>query len=408
VNASKGSQNYISGTTHNITLTNFTGTNIDLYLNRTGFTLNAFDELNPATNLTFNATIWNTTTSISLSNQTGAYSNSSAGFPSGNVTVQVSKTGWSTRTYYATVQPTVTYTEVNAYLLQSGQGVWATFYTIDTDWNAISNVTITFSRLNSTTGTYFEIGEYKTDSFGVVQQYLDPTTEYQYVASKAGYTTKTGYVTPIATTYYIVMGAAAGQLDFDTDYFYAVITPNGQAVNTSTGSITFQINDPLNNLSYYYLNITNSTHVLWSNNQTNAGGGWITASLNGIAGLPTTKAEPIHAIVRYYRYGRESEINHTYYAMVTSAGADIGIEKAMLAISEELNDTSNGALAIFSIILLVALATVLGRTIGMGAGISVVILSAILAWYNWIPWAMWVLAAGLAILVTISFGRRVS
>jgi len=388
----------------------FNNTNITLF--RSGIYVNAYDEQTIA-QLTYNVTFANTTTSYTVLNQATYlwYSFNASGwpgFPEGNLTVTVSATGYASRTYYATVNPLYSYTQVIAYLLASGQGVWSTFFVVTADWTAIPNATLNFTSNNGTTDVL--IGQGQTDSFGSIQIYLDPLKTYTYTCEASGYTTETGLVTPIATTYYIIMGTSGSAINYSAtgDYFWHTVYPPASMVSM-TEIIEFRINDPYTALAWFQLSIINaSMNTIWSMNQTTTEGGIAQINLTNIYGEGNlTNDQAFYAEWRYQRYGINYSGNRTYYPKINYTEVTApSFMRAMASMQDQLSNSPSPALAMISAFAIAVGAGLIGGAIGFGGGFVVIAIGFFLAYMDFIPWQVFTIAAIMAFMAFLTIGRR--
>jgi len=388
--------------------------NTNIILNRTGFGLNAYDEQS-FVQITWNATIYNDTTTYHIVNSAGDFfyafnlTTGWAGFPTGdNVVIVVNATNYASRTYYRNISGTE-YTGVQAYLLASGSGVWSTFFVVTSSWQAIANATIQFYKPVNATSAIL-VAEAVTDSFGSTQQYLDPLTTYVYSCSYHLYTTVTGTVTPITTTYYIIMDAPAGTMNYTepSDYFWLAVTPTASTVHMYE-TIKFRINDPLYNLSWFQLAIVNSSgNTIWSQNQTTPAGGAVQINLTLIyGGGNLTNDQPFYAVYSYYRNGITRSTNRTFYPFLNHSEVTApSFMRSMAVIQDSLGDSPSPALAIISSFVLVVLAGLVAGAIGFGGGFIVIGIGFFLAYMDFVSWTVWAIATVFAILAFLTVGRR--
>jgi len=283
---------------------------------------------------------------------------------------------------------------------------------VDNNWNPIPEATLNFYKTVGATTT--QTANTETDSFGVVQIYLDPLVTYEYRASKTGYETEIGDVTPIATEYYIIMSSLENEIDYKSrsDFFYHYLEPSHGTFNPETTEFKYFINDPDNGLDWFRMTIYHSNGTLLFNQNVTGSptGGTITvnASTFGITAMRVT--ESVNVTTEYSRTTSPTRIldnNLQFHPGIASDvvdGASV-TSNAAVRIAEELG-AGRGMLETVSVFLLALIAGAVGGVAGTGGGLVVIAAGAFMAHVGWVSWAAYGIAATLAVLVYITIGRR--
>jgi hypothetical protein len=206
--------------------------------------------------------------------------------PQGDVTVTITSSGYIPRTYYYLFSPSVSNKYLNAYLLQSGQGVYITtlvYSTIHPD--GIPGAIVAASKFIN--GSWADVSEVQTDSQGKGYLYLYPYIYYQIEATYMGDSSgTTDYYPNPNYVLYINMDENETAFTNATWLFDTVsvsFTPT-EAIQSGIVTFTYQVTDTSSSLQYYFMNLTskfgNHSVVLYTSNQTNSGGGSIAIQVN--------------------------------------------------------------------------------------------------------------------------------
>lgn len=239
-----------------------------------------YDEENTTKSLTFNVEIYNTTYSTTSSGIT-SYNNNAV---RGDLTIVISATGYGTRTYYATVPPSGTYT-MSGYLLNSSSGNSKVFYVKNYYEKLLPNVLFNITKLIGGNWTSMAMG--LTSDLGYSVFFIEPNGNYKFTLTKASYDTKNFTLVPIYDTYTIYMTSPDVTMMDATRYnaSYGNILYNlWLDRSTANSSIRFDYNDMMNqttNISFRIYNSTNHS-IYWVFNTSNP------ASFNKQLPVPNT------------------------------------------------------------------------------------------------------------------------
>jgi hypothetical protein len=178
----------------------------DVTFNVTPATLsiNAFDEesLNPITG--FDLFISNSTKSLSVTNVTNfEIFLDNVSMPLGQVTVEVSKTNYTTREYILNINDRSIIT-LNAYLLNLAEGSFIDFFIFDSSSNVVEDALITIYRRLNESDTAIE--QVITDASGYGGVFIDTTISNQYfIVLKDGFVQQQFSIRPTTTEYQVYL-----------------------------------------------------------------------------------------------------------------------------------------------------------------------------------------------------------
>jgi len=155
-----------------------------------------------------------------------------------------------------------------------------TFNVFDGGRDPIGDAVISFTRLIN--GTIIVVEQIITDFSGSARAQLSEITNYGLVASKAGFTTFTGNVTPIADTYTIsLLGANVNRFtsSFDDIVYSNALT---YVFNNTYADMEFEVFSAAGFLQYYGMNFTYRGVVYESNISGVPGGGVININITNV------------------------------------------------------------------------------------------------------------------------------
>lgn len=162
-------------------------------------------------------------------------------------------------------------------ILPSGLGIYSRYVSYTSGGGPLSSVSVQITR--NVGGTTVNIANGLTDASGLFAIYLDPTAQYDYVFSKAGYLSKTFSLTPNSNEPYAVylalINGGATQI-------------NGSQIGTNKSVVITPSNSSLlNNTNYIFsLNVTGNVNFI-AFNITNLSGQQI-AYVSGSSGYIST------------------------------------------------------------------------------------------------------------------------
>lgn len=311
-----------------------------------GIRINVTDEKDYSTIGCYNLTISNTSESQSWTCQNNTFFANETQTPLGDITVTISKNGYTTRTYYETITTTGAF--LYAYLLKDSDASLSRFHVHDESDRGVYNALVVIEK--SIGGTYTVVGEGRADSSGTVSMALDPTVTYRVTASLGGYTTTTAFINPTSSDYTIYitsLGETTG-LNFTStfdDLFYEFYPAYPLINSTSNQTFYFYVNATNSTLQYWGFNLThwNSTHndsSLCLKNSSSSGGGYLYCyvDLRGMEGNIS-----MDAFIKKTGYGEwtqsfvffihgVSQYNNTIYGVLNDAESVFEIPQLALAI----------------------------------------------------------------------------
>jgi len=343
--------------TFTLTTNETTDSSITKELTVSGIKITVYDETTSSQLTGWNVTISNSTLSNTTTNNTIYTQNTTTGFPTGELTIIISRTGYVTRTYYGTFDDN-NYILLVAYLLPSGDGVFMGINTKDAvTQDNIDGVLISAQR--NFIGSYVTVQQGLTDSAGIYPSfYLSPFITYKFTASKTGCTTFETFLTPSETTYTFLMDCGGTDTNYESYYdsFYYRVTPLSSTIQSNETIINFTYYDPDSSVNWINCSLYNSTLDLVDYaNVTGSSAGVLQLyylNLSYDFGDDCDLTQPAYLSCSFYKGGVISTVNRTFYPGCTDAGL-IGVTSDFLSAGYDLTN-----LAIFFIII--------GALVGMG------------------------------------------
>jgi hypothetical protein len=213
------------------------------------------------------------------------------------------------------------------------------------------------------------VGQTSTDAFGQAVFQLLPLHEYQFIVSATNYSTKTGIVNTVITSYVVLINANNTQnfIDYSSDFNYK-LTPETIGMNNTIFSIT--TSSPQGALQWFAV-VVRYNGTTYSQNVTGSpSGGTASVTLNftGLTGIQNVNAtyyvrgnsinSPMVMVRTWTLYGNMATSNYTLMDFVTYYGSD----------TSPIDMTSRG---IMVTILAVCLAAAAGMFIGAASAIIV-------------------------------------
>lgn len=227
--------------------------------------------------LTFNVTIFNSTSSVSFNSITSLEKNSTE-IPNGDVTLIINNAsgGYEQRYFYTTIND-LTLVNNTYYLLANTDGLIRSFFVKDMGQNSIPNALVTIKRFIG--GSWTIIATKLTDSSGTTAFLLNPSTQYQVSAcanSGTGQCSSTSTITPSEAEYTIFIDTGVTRAltnIFDTVGF--VIQPAFVSLGRSNAtSINFTVTCTSNDLVRFWAELRDENNTLISNlSSTSSNGG---------------------------------------------------------------------------------------------------------------------------------------
>jgi len=181
-----GNENYTSGTASNSVTVALAGS----------FIISGVYDENNLTSLRFDAQIFNSSFSTSVTNVT-SYNNNSVG---GDVTIVISANGYGTRRYFASVSNGIY--NMTGYLVATENGQNVQFTVKDYFDLLISGADMTFESL---VPTWANVSMVQSDTSGKAVVFLNPSANYKVTVTKTGYARKEFNLNPALASYTVYM-----------------------------------------------------------------------------------------------------------------------------------------------------------------------------------------------------------
>jgi len=281
-----------AGTTHgvicNVTdTTNYSASSDSKTLTITagGLAMTALDETTLA-GLTFNVTLFNSTFSSTLTNQTSLFlAFGGAQLPTGDITLEVSSFGYGQRVYYTSMTGGIL-TNITAYLVATTAGSYVRFHTLTITEVGVQGVLVQINR--SISGTTTQVGAMTTDSTGTALFFMNPLVTYTISATKSGYVPVISSIAPSQADYKIYM---LQPLQFNItglfgDTTWSLVPTEAYLTNPGLHLVNFTISNTNNSLLIWGMNISLNNTPVFSNFSNSPAGGWMAVYVNttGLAG----------------------------------------------------------------------------------------------------------------------------
>jgi len=365
----------------------FYNTTIPLVLNSTS-NYNLTSKIKPVTisiqmydvtdlhQLTFDVVILNSSTSISLTNQTN-FSKTYDNMPVGNIEVIVSTSGYDDTKFYYNVNP-FTALSIIGYLTPSNLTEIYTFTLQDTTTSAyIEGVIVEVQKLIN--GTYTTLVQKKTSGSGLVYFNLDPSQEYKVIFSKSNYVSAVATTIPLTKTYTVKLAQTSTAFEYIDSLSYS-ITPVSTTLETNTTySFGAFISDTSFTSTAFSLKYGNGTEI-YSSSSLNPSG----TTYNYNYKIPaTTNQTNIIITLTYIKDGVTKHITKTYDIHTILAGSFIE------TFQKYGSNTDEDSTIIRWLIMMMIIATILifGSFIG-SPQLNLLIMPVILflTYINWLDW----------------------
>lgn len=175
-------------------------------------------------------------------------------FPVNNYTLRASGGSYPERTL--TIETEATTNQITTmYLATSTQNVTFTVKDEGVSTLLLENAQVSMNRLIS--GTWTTVEQINTDIVGTAIFAYKPSTQYQFVVTRSGYTTKTFYLDPVQYDSYTILLTKDSSADNNMDFpgLSWSVSPETYPENTNT-TITFTIFDPQARLTAYTITTT--------------------------------------------------------------------------------------------------------------------------------------------------------
>lgn len=394
---------------YNVTLTlNFTGATTSILFTpkqttRTyGVLVRTYNEINN-TQIKFDLSVTNTTTTKNYNQQTNFTWYNYTGFPIGTSTYHITNDSYYYRNYVATYT-TGRYVNLKAYLIPTTytETVYSTFRVQDAGANSIADATILIQKLIN--NAWVTIAQLTTADDGTAATYLDSASAAKIITSASGYGSQTNTIYPQATTYTITLGEET-DLQFTTtqEGYYSYFLPLTNTLNP-TDSITYIANDPKGRFNSITLTITNNTNniVFQKTVTTSPAGVTIQANLTNLT-LPQNPFAPITATGTVILNGTEYNQTQIFYLNVTTntnTSMISGINQANI----ELEDTQKWFIGILLTIFLTVGAS---AALGGKTGLFALVIGGMFTAIGWFPLYLYILTATITLAYIFSSERGV-
>lgn len=351
-----------------------------------GFALAVYDEKTGVAITNWNATISNSTYSVTFTDQNNTFSwYNFTDFPTGTIEISLSASGYVPRNYYGYYGVSY-YIDLDAYLLDTSNGIYPIFNVVDTSYSPLEDALI--SAYRDVAGTSTLVSQMYTDTVGAAQMYLDPTATHTIITTKSGYNPDSSDITPTASNYLIILTQNATYNYFNiSDTFFIVVQPHDTDLEVGVDNITVTIHDPYNNLNYWNITVVNQTYnPCYSYNGSTSSGGIHEFNTSSFS---CTVAAGTRVYARVY-FDRNTSSPYNFTEGWWNLGGYDTLSLANVFGTITISDD-------FKAFVAVAATTIVGLLLGspLGAGIGAIAMigtAVVFASYSWIN-AMWVAMA---------------
>jgi hypothetical protein len=264
-----GYQSQAFSTTFNTT----SNLNTTFNVNPVRLLLKVYSETSPTTQLKFNITIANATTSTQYLNQMNfsKYYNETL---HGELSLSVTSTGYNQRKIFVTLLSN-TVSNNTMYLLRTGSSNYPVIYRAlqgsggSASTIPIEDVTLSFYKTISGTRTF--LGQAMTDNNGYTYFNMNYTRgDYEVIFQKTGFVTETLFTLPNVQEYTIYMNIEAAEVLNNLEDFDYAFYPSSQFVSKPfVGGVTLTASN--NDLSSWRFKITGNTTIDYTSTASNGG-----------------------------------------------------------------------------------------------------------------------------------------
>jgi len=182
-------------------------------------------------------------------------------YPTGNVEIQVDdnfRDKYRSRTVETTLDST-TKLNLDAYLLEKGQGIFTTVEVLENEQDQLKNAEVRIRR--NFDGEFKTVATDRTATDGTAGFFLDPDTQYQASISKTGFQTFQGTFSPVnyqADPFKVALGKEGDFLRSNVyDSVKFKIQPRTQSVNKTVTEFNFTVSDLEAQISDLGINLSN-------------------------------------------------------------------------------------------------------------------------------------------------------
>jgi hypothetical protein len=340
------------------------------YVLPTALNLTCFDESTNAS-LTCDYVVSNSTGFTTTVTASHSYYNNT---PTGALTIIVSKTGFSSRTYYTTyVDSTVSAFRV--YLLNNSISTVHAIavFTVTSAYGTVAGADVNLSKMVG--GSPVLVASGVTDGFGTTSFFVDSTSSYQLSAFKTGYGGVIMTLTnPLLTTYTIVFSsgvATAIPVNCLTGVSSA-LTPNSrQLFRGGNQTVSWVISSANSSLSYWGWRVDWNGTIVNTSNYTVAAGG----STNYLMDFVASNATGLVGVQYYWNNGVGADCVRNDVFFVNNVTGNTGLLGALSSLKTDTGIGDN-ALSLLALIIIVSMVVFASRytTVG-GAAIGIITLA---------------------------------
>jgi hypothetical protein len=182
-------------------------------------------------------------------------------YPTGNVEIKVDDNfndQYRSRTVETTLDST-TKLNLDAYLLEKGQGIFTTVEVLENEQDQLKNAEVRIRR--NFDGDFKTVATGRTATDGTAGFFLDPDTQYQASISKTGFQTFQGTFSPVnyqADPFKVALGKEGDFLRSNVyDSVKFKIQPRTQSVNKTVTEFNFTVSDLEAQISDLGINLSN-------------------------------------------------------------------------------------------------------------------------------------------------------
>lgn len=312
------------------------------------------------------------------------------GFPKGDVTVTAESDGFSPRDYFVTVNNN-TRLNLDAYLLEDGEGIQMGMETVDESFDPVADATLSVQR---EFGTAFKtVAQETTTTAGDASFFLDPDIQYKVIATHPDFKTAEETFSPSNYQFDTLTIQFASTSTFEVLTAWSSVSvkiePDTQTL-PAFGKVWVNgtISDSEGGLDRFNLTVRNSSHLLNDSEVTGSpSGGEIQMVVN------LSEQEPgdlINASLSFTKDGKDFTYLREYDVGLSFEKGDQSLLKGMEDFRDSTGPIVTGFLALF---LTLTVSAGFGSRLGReGAGLISLVVLGFFTLVNWINPFYWMIA----------------
>jgi len=205
-----------------------------------------------------------------------------AGFPTGNIDIQVESQGFQARTYKAQIDPS-TKTTLDTFLLPQNQGLRTSVEVLDTRRDPVTGAQVTVQKRID--GAFKTVSQTDTSTAGGASFFLDPDTQYRALVTAPEFVGFEGTFNPANFEFepFQIILSDASQFNFTTRLqgVSQRLKPQEATLSPNT-TLNYTVIDSENSISVFGLQVFNKTgaKILEKVETGSSTGGTVTANLS--------------------------------------------------------------------------------------------------------------------------------